>query len=111
MVYSHHFDQDFEKIVQIWSKQWNPASTRQEYETTFAIQKWKNLSAEEKEQHPLQKCIACQKRYQELQLNFPMGPYFNRPCVISVNKKGLTILRKNKSPVRHLLKLTLSQAV
>ena len=33
------FDQDCEKIMQIWSKWWNPDSTRQEYEATFAIQK------------------------------------------------------------------------
>lgn len=33
------FDQDCEKIAQIWSKRWNPSSTRLEYEATFAIEK------------------------------------------------------------------------
>ena len=36
------FNQDCEKILQIWSKRWNPSSTRQDYEDTFSIQKWKN---------------------------------------------------------------------
>jgi hypothetical protein len=36
------FDQDCEKIMQIWSKRWNPNSACQDYEATFAIQKWNN---------------------------------------------------------------------
>ena len=55
----HNFDQECEKMVQIWSKRWNPSSTRLEYEATFAIEKWKKLSTEQKEQHTLKTCKAC----------------------------------------------------
>ena len=105
---SSQFDHDCEKIVQIWSKRWNPSSTRQEYEATFAIQKWKDLSKEQKEQHTLQKCKACQKRHQELQLNFPMGPYFNRPCIISVNKEALDNISKKEATRQALAELNIS---
>ena len=36
------FERDCNAILKIWSKKWHPSNSRQEYKTTFAIQKWKD---------------------------------------------------------------------
>lgn len=41
------FEHDCDSILKIWSKKWHPSNSRQEYETTFVIQKWKDLSEEQ----------------------------------------------------------------
>ena len=57
----------------------------QEYETTFGIQKWKDLSAEQKQKHTLEKCKACERRYCNLQITFPQGPHYDGEKIVSIN--------------------------
>ena len=67
---------------------------------------------EQKEQHTLKTCKACQKRHQELQLNFPMGPYyFNPPCILAVNKEALDNISKKEATCHALAGMNISYLV
>jgi hypothetical protein len=56
----------------------------------------------------LKNCKACQKRHQDLQLKFPVGPYFNRPCLLAVNKEVLDDVGKKQATRQALSEINAS---
>lgn len=102
------FDRDCDAILKIWGKKWHPTNKRQEYETAFAIQKWKDLSAEQKQKHTLEKCKACERRYHDLQMAFPQGPYYDGEKIISINTDELDSVGKKLGACKALHEINAS---
>ena len=80
------FERVCDSIWKIWSKKWHPNNSRQEYEITFATQKWKDLSEEQQQKHTLEKCKACE-RLHDLQMAFPQGPHYEGEKIISISRE------------------------
>ena len=69
------FDRHCKEILAMFAKNWKNRDTRQTYLTVFSVEKWKMLSASEKERHSLSNCKECARNYSEFQQAFP-GPTF-----------------------------------
>ena len=74
-------------ICQRFNRQWNPTEAWEEYLTTFSVTAWKKLFPEEKQQHTLQKCKACETQFQVLSATFP--------CKLGNKRKPLIFFNKN----------------
>lgn len=96
------------KVLQIWSKRWNPSSSRKDYEETFSTEKWKGLSIDKQKQHTLRTCKACQKYHLNLQLAFPQGPFFIRVCLVAINQEALGNASKRDATRQALSELNTS---
>lgn len=100
--YNHHFagnenlkgtyslaSRKFPTISQRFNRRWNPKEVREEYLTTFSVTAWKKLSLEEKQQHTLHKCKACETQYQALSAAFPCKLGNKKKPLIFFNEKDL----------------------
>ena len=100
--YNHHFTDNenlkgtyslasrkFPIICQHFNRRWNTTEVREEYLTTFSVTAWKKLSPEEKRQHTLQKCKACETQFQVLSAAFPCKLGNKKKPLIFFNKKDL----------------------
>ena len=52
---------------------------KQRYVETFSSANWEALPSSKKASHSLSNCVACATQFAELQLGFPMKPYFPPP--------------------------------
>ena len=102
------FKCDCDSILKIWSKKWHPSTTRQEYETTFSIQKWKDMSAEQQQKHTLEKCRAPERCYHKLQMAFPQGPHYEGEKILSINIDELDITGKKQGACKALREINSS---
>lgn len=84
------FNRHCTKVIISWGKKWHPKESRVEYESNFAISKWKSLSTEDKQLHTISNCQQCQKVHLELQLKFPEKPHYLPDPLISLNQEELT---------------------
>ena len=61
----------FPTITRRFNERWHPAGARETFLTTFSICKWKQLPLNEKQDHSLHDCKACQNHSSELVNTFP----------------------------------------
>ena len=86
-----------------------PPESGQEYESTFATEKWKALPTEEKQKHTLSKCKACMKEHLDIQVKFPLLPHYQPLPLLTINTDELqrlgkqTSTRKNFARTKQLL--------
>lgn len=98
------FDRHCKSITEGWSKKWNTASSRTQYETTFSVSRWKALSTRDQHRHTLSCCNECSIKFTDLQLKFPLKPYHEAP-LISINEKVLQKMGKKQGTRKALKKL------
>ena len=99
----YKFNKKFNDILNAFGKKWHPASARKEYETTFAISKWKALPDDVKQQHSLSMCSVCYHEYESLQTAFPAKPVYVAP------KSSLVSLPAEKTSEREVARKVLTE--
>ncbi len=73
------FNTNCAAILTTFGKKWYPATRRLEYEATFCITQWKQLTDEDRRKHTVSNCNACSAGYPLLQEAFPGGPLHVAP--------------------------------
>ena len=97
------FDKKCDQILNAFSRKWHPPSARIDYETTFAISKWKALPDDRQQQHSLSNCLACYHSYESLQVAFPAQPVYVAP------KPSLVSLLVDRSSQREVAQRVLAE--
>ena len=76
------FNKQADAVIDGFQCKWHPLEAKGAYESTFAIQKWKDLSPEDKSKHSLSNCIACYDNHYSTQLLYPVKPTFIPECSV-----------------------------
>ena len=80
-------------VLAAFNAKWCSKQARQEYITTFSLQKWKALPDTIKKAHSISKCIACSIEHNSLQTAIPLKPLFvyNAPTQCNVESQGNSV--------------------
>ena len=82
-----------QSILAAFNAKWYPKQARQEYITTFSLEKWKALPDPVKKSHSISKCVACSIEHSSLQTAMPLKPLFvyNVPTQSNFEKQGNSV--------------------
>ena len=80
----------FNTITRRFNERWHPTEARESFLTTFSIYKWKQLPLDEKQNHTLSDCKACQNHSPILVNAFPGSRKTTKVPVINFTKADLS---------------------
>ena len=104
------FNRRCDQVLNVFTKRWNPASSRSNYLTLFSVSTWKKLSQQEKNKHSLSECERYRQKYFELQCSFPSKPLFKNDLCSEVGAVISHTTQKSKKLAVDLVLTPLNNA-